>query len=488
MSRHRIGRYSLSQEFFPETRLVIIPEENASSNNQLDISKISIFNEDKQETNENEPQKRKTVSELIKANELRIKHINNEKQELERRLTTRAKNRELWKQKLEQFRAKLKQNKESGNEVNAFYKVNKIGLEDIGIYSSKELDDYLRDEDEDWSSLEFQPNTDININILPNKKYKNEQSPIDFGQETISPITPVYKTKVPPLKITPKTQSPQIQNQSSTKAQSINYHQNIISSINALSVPQYTLSLNLINDPSFLDVICINCYEIVKYDQMDNHSEKCVIVSSIENMTIEKENTFDDCNSRMYKLYSSLKERNEEYLNSINPNLIHFYEALVEIVYQILINNNSIEEINECSLELNDLMNTSLVKITGKERAIFDIFCRRMVQLIYIKTIEMKKIFTMPNDSKENKETNQTSFEDNIIIQKDSVISIANANQRVSSHARIISSNAISEIYSDIDDKRKEDYYDDDSASASEISSQSSFFQNNVSCLLLISI
>ena len=95
-------------------------------------------------------------------------------------------------------------------------------------------------------------------------------------------------------------------------------------------------------DPSFLDVLCINCYECIKFEDMDLHSQNCII-----ELDYFKDNSYDeDYNARIFKLHESLKSKKEEIENKNDKNLIGFYNHLLKIIYQIIINNNSIEELD----------------------------------------------------------------------------------------------------------------------------------------------
>ena len=55
------------------------------------------------------------------------------------------------------------------------------------------------------------------------------------------------------------------------------YQKNIINSLDNICIAQYNINPNFPLDPLFFDILCINCYECVKYSEVDNHSEICVV-------------------------------------------------------------------------------------------------------------------------------------------------------------------------------------------------------------------
>ena len=116
---------------------------------------------------------------------------------------------------------------------------------------------------------------------------------------------------------------------------------NLITSLNSITIPQYDKT-HLI-DPSFLDVICTNCYEIVNYLSIDEHSMHCVIKNGNCD-SFCSEITFDDVNCRLYKLYNSLQDKKEMIIQTKDVYLKVFYNKLSEILYKIVLNNNSIIE------------------------------------------------------------------------------------------------------------------------------------------------
>ena len=171
-----------------------------------------------------------------------------------------------------------------------------------------------------------------------------------------------------------------------------NYQKNIIASLDAISVMKYEISLN----PLFMDVICINCYECVKIEDMDNHSQTCTIPLNDYN---DNEYDTDDYNTRIFKLHESLKSKQSEITSTNNKALITFYTKLLQIIYDILINNNSIEELATSISSINTLMSTDISSIHNNDfKSYFLILSQRISQLVYMKYKDMEKILGITED------------------------------------------------------------------------------------------
>ena len=176
------------------------------------------------------------------------------------------------------------------------------------------------------------------------------------------------------------------------------YQKNIITSLDNIQIMKYQISDSAIPlDPSFLDVLCINCYECIKMEDMDLHSQKCVI-----KLEYFKDNAYDeDYNTRIFKLHESLKNKKEEIENTKDKNLLNFYNRLLKIIYQILINNNSIEELDSSITEINKMIKNDINKgnFSQNYKFYFLLFCQRISQLVYMKLKDMEKIILSLNQN-----------------------------------------------------------------------------------------
>ena len=189
-----------------------------------------------------------------------------------------------------------------------------------------------------------------------------------------------------------------------TNTNNNNYKENIIKALDSIAIKRYEIDDSRIPlDPSFLDILCINCYESVKYKDMDKHSEICVI-----HKDEYKDNAYDDdYNTRIFKLHESLKNKKKEIVLKNNKNLSNFYENLSKLVYDILINNNSIEELKKNIIDISDIINNQLDKLDLSEnyKFYFLLFCERLSQLVKMKLEDMEKIY-MNNNNKNNDNNN----------------------------------------------------------------------------------
>ena len=198
-------------------------------------------------------------------------------------------------------------------------------------------------------------------------------------------------------------------NTTTTNTNNNNYKENIIKALDSIAIKRYEIDDSRIPlDPSFLDILCINCYESIKYKDMDKHSEICVI-----HKDEYKDNAYDDdYNTRIFKLHESLKNKKKEIILKNNKNLSNFYENLSKLVYDILINNNSIDELKNNINDINDIINNQLDQIDLSEnyKFYFLLFCERLSQLVKMKLEDMEKIIMNNNNKNNNKE--KDSFDD----------------------------------------------------------------------------
>jgi hypothetical protein len=264
---------------------------------------------------------------------------------------------------------------------------------------------------------------------------------------------------------------------SPNKPTQLTYMNNLITSLNSITIPQYDIT-HLI-DPSFLDVICTNCYEIVNYLSIDEHSMHCVIKNGNCD-SFCSEITFDDVNCRLYKLYNSLQDKKEMIIQTKDVYLKVFYNKLSEILYNIVLNNNSIIELNDSVKQLHILIRNGLEHLDTQSKYAYEIFIRRTIQLIYVKSKSIQEIFGKKmtanvdddNDDEEfeidenefNGNNNNGSFlEDD--IEKEVILSIKDQQKRSSlKHNGIV----LNEIVSDVEGNRESCGNVDVSISSSE--------------------
>ena len=197
-----------------------------------------------------------------------------------------------------------------------------------------------------------------------------------------------------------ETETNNTTNNNNNNVSSSNYQKNIITSLDAISVMKYEISLN----PLFMDVICINCYECVKLDEMDNHSQTCTIPLNDYN---DNEYDTDDYNTRIFKLHESLKSKKTEITSTNNATLTSFYTKLLQIIYDILINNNSIEELASSISSINALMSVDISSIHNNDyKSYFILLSQRLSQLVYMKYKDMERILGNAEDNVHHRNNN----------------------------------------------------------------------------------
>ena len=116
----------------------------------------------------------------------------------------------------------------------------------------------------------------------------------------------------------------------------IDYKKNMLESLDKICVTQYNLGNNFPFDPKFQDILCINCYECVKYSEVDFHSERCVSVPYDD----DNYNNKYDVNSKIYKLYQNLRKRENEVKATKDAQICLTFYHLIDYTNQIFLNNS----------------------------------------------------------------------------------------------------------------------------------------------------
>ena len=85
---------------------------------------------------------------------------------------------------------------------------------------------------------------------------------------------------------------------------------------------EFTPYIQLTANPEYIDVLCVNCYECVRFNDVNQHSEVCLgkpdePADDIYNLDIRKslhklvrkDEEDEDVNERIYKLLKAIKNR-----------------------------------------------------------------------------------------------------------------------------------------------------------------------------------
>ena len=135
------------------------------------------------------------------------------------------------------------------------------------------------------------------------------------------------------------------------------------------------------------DLFCINCYECLNPNEVDGHSEHIVL------KIIDFKNDDDelDYDGRLNIIYENLKNIEKKIIKTGNINLMKYYGKLLYSVYDIIINNNSVEELYTSIININEkfMEEDDLGTFQGYFRDLFLLFCQKICQLTYLKIKEL---------------------------------------------------------------------------------------------------
>ena len=135
------------------------------------------------------------------------------------------------------------------------------------------------------------------------------------------------------------------------------------------------------------DLFCINCYECLNPNEVDSHSDHIVL------KIIDFKNDDDelDYDGRLNIIYENLKNIEKKIIKSGNFNLMKYYGKLLYSLYDIIINNNSVEELYSSIININEqfMEEDELGTFQGYFRDLFLLFCQKICQLTYLKIKEL---------------------------------------------------------------------------------------------------
>ena len=128
-------------------------------------------------------------------------------------------------------------------------------------------------------------------------------------------------------------------NHNSETIKQYTYKNNILDNLEKIVISKYQIKDDIPLDPKFYDVLCINCYECVKFNDIDQHSTFCVIKLEIGILNIYlyyDPHKHSVCvNSKIFKLYQGLKNME----NHIGSELKSIYYSFLTSASEIYYNN-----------------------------------------------------------------------------------------------------------------------------------------------------
>ena len=132
---------------------------------------------------------------------------------------------------------------------------------------------------------------------------------------------------------------------------------------------------------------CINCYEYYSDNDSINHKYHFNLNLSLFK-DIENELDYDE---NLKKLYDLLKKEKNKILKNANINLINYYKQLLFSLYDIIINDNSYEELYSSIIDINEnyLKEKKLGSFSYNLEILFLIFCQKISILAYLKAQEI---------------------------------------------------------------------------------------------------
>jgi hypothetical protein len=300
---------------------------------------------------------------------------------------------------LEKLTSQIKDNKSSKNDIitsseqfeypNSNNSVN-IKPEISVVTNKQELDksqnlNITQSNKNDKEDLNINERHNITKMFLDDRSYQQDEEEISRVRANLN----LYSYKDAPIMKSEPNTNTQIDNFYSSYNNNSKYQKNIINSLDSIAVAQYSIHSSVPLDQIFFDVICINCYDCVKFSEVDKHGDTCVVQEEENYVELDGE---EDYNARIYKLHESLKKKQNEIYKTNDEQLIFVYEELASLVYEILINNNSIEELDLSIAKLNEILTGRLNSLNSFYKFTFVIFGKRLSQLVYAKLKDMEKI------------------------------------------------------------------------------------------------
>ena len=168
---------------------------------------------------------------------------------------------------------------------------------------------------------------------------------------------------------------------------------------------------------------CIDCNQ----DFNNENKEECLLHNEHNFIQIEK-NIFNDLdeelnidineldfNDSLNKIYIHLKKEQNKILKHGNNIIINFYADLLFHLYEIIVNNNSIEDLNESIIKINDLYKDNIESkneeiINNYFKNYFLFYTQRITKLSYLKLKKIEKLMAdlidINNEIYKNDETN----------------------------------------------------------------------------------
>ena len=161
------------------------------------------------------------------------------------------------------------------------------------------------------------------------------------------------------------------------------------------------------------DIFCIKCNKSFKNENAGEHTGHCTLQINNE-LKIDNDINNLDYNTDLNKIYEYLKKDQNKIIKSGNRNLMIYYGKLLYSLYEIIINNNSIEELSSSIIKINDDYNKENGSQTFNDffKEFFLFYIQRISKLTYFKEKKMEQILVDIEDENKNVAVDMDIFDE----------------------------------------------------------------------------
>ena len=158
-------------------------------------------------------------------------------------------------------------------------------------------------------------------------------------------------------------------------------------------------------------IFCINCKECFDIIEKDKHKEHFTV--KVDDFKIEEEDL--DSDEKLNIIYQNLKKSQKKIIKYGNKKIIKYYGKLLFSLYDIIMNNNSYEELYLSIININKDYIYELESGTFSEifKNLFLLFCQKISQLTYLKAKELS-FFELGEEI----ETKSSELDDDILFEQ----------------------------------------------------------------------
>jgi hypothetical protein len=141
------------------------------------------------------------------------------------------------------------------------------------------------------------------------------------------------------------------------------------------------------------DHYCLNCNQCFNGRNSIKHNRHSILKIE-KNLGIDNDLNNIDYNANLNKIYNILKRDQNKILKNGNHNLIVYYGKLLYFLYAIIINNNSIEELNSTIIDINDdyMKEKESETFNNFFYDYFSFYIRKISKLTYFKIKKIEQI------------------------------------------------------------------------------------------------